>query len=144
MFHGPTELLWIGCLKGLIWTQKIQIRYIDTKHQLADMLTKGNNNFLHLLKISHFSSTSLISCSIMAKRVQNQKEEERVVSKSRPAVMNTSGAGPRPLPIHRGLVGWRWVCFCPLLPSRLIHHSSLGLSTPSFFIESHWFLSKIW
>ena len=41
---------------------KIQIRYIDTKHQLADNLTKGNftrdewNNLLHLFNISHFSS----------------------------------------------------------------------------------------
>ena len=41
---------------------KIQIRYIDTKHQLADMLTKGNftrdewNNLLPLFNISHFSS----------------------------------------------------------------------------------------
>ena len=41
----------------------IQIRYIDTKHQLGDMLTKGNftrdewNNLLHLLNISHFSSS---------------------------------------------------------------------------------------
>ena len=64
---------------------KIQIKYVDTKHQLADMLTKGNftrdewNNFLHLLNISHFSSTcctknfSLMSCSTMAKRIQNQK-----------------------------------------------------------------------
>ena len=81
---------------------KIQIRYIYTKHQLVDMLTKGNvtrdewNYLLHLLNISHFSSTccikkfSLISCSTMAKRIQNQKEEERVVSKSRPAVMNMS------------------------------------------------------
>ena len=25
MFHGPTELLWIGCLTGLIWTQKFKI-----------------------------------------------------------------------------------------------------------------------
>ena len=39
---------------------KIQIRYIDTKHQFADMLTKGNvtrdewNNLLHLSNISHF------------------------------------------------------------------------------------------
>ena len=81
---------------------KIQIRCIETKHQLADMLTKGNfkrdewNNLLHLFNISHLSSTcciknfSLISCSTMAKRIQNQKEEERVVSMSRPAVMNTS------------------------------------------------------
>ena len=102
MFHEPTELLWNGCLTGLIWTQKIQIRYIDTKHQLGDMLTKGNftrdewSNLLHLFNISHFRSTCcsknfrLISCSTVAKRIQNQKEDERVVSKSRPAVMNIS------------------------------------------------------
>ena len=42
---------------------KIQNRYIDIKHQLADMLTKGNftrdewNNLLHLFLIRHFSST---------------------------------------------------------------------------------------
>ena len=41
---------------------KIQIKYVDSKHQLADMLTKGNftrgewNNLLHLFNISHFSS----------------------------------------------------------------------------------------
>ena len=81
---------------------KNQIRYIDTKHQLADTLTKGSftrdewNNLLHLLNISHFSFTcctknfSLISCSTMVRRIQNQKEEERVVSKSRPAAMNIS------------------------------------------------------
>ena len=53
---------------------EIQIRYIDTKHQLADIWTKGNftrdewKNLLHLFNISHFSSTccaknsSLMSC----------------------------------------------------------------------------------
>ena len=73
----------------------------DTKHQLADILTKGNvtrdewNNLPHLSYNSHFSSTrctknfSLISCSTMAKRIQHEKEE-RVVSKSRPALMNIS------------------------------------------------------
>ena len=73
---------------------KIQIRYIDTKHQLADILTKGNftrdewNNLHHLFNISHFSSTccaensSLISCSKkMAKRMQEQKEAEKSVAK---------------------------------------------------------------
>ena len=60
----------------------IQIRYIDTKHQLAHILTKGNfirdewNNLLHLFNIRHFSSTccpknsSLISCTkTIAKRM---------------------------------------------------------------------------
>ena len=42
---------------------KIHICYVDTKHQLADMLTEGTftrdewNNFLHLFNVSHFSST---------------------------------------------------------------------------------------
>ena len=102
-----------GCLTGLIWTQKIQIRYIDTKHQFADMLTKGNftrdewNDLLHLFNISHFSSTcctknfSLISCITMARRIQNQKEEGRVVSKSRPAAMNLSSFIATSLPPHR-------------------------------------------
>ena len=60
---------------------KIQIRYIDTKNQLADILTKGishvmRSNLLHSCNIRHFSSTcctknfSLLSCSTMAKRIQ--------------------------------------------------------------------------
>ena len=69
---------------------KIQLMYIDTKHQLADILTKGNftrdewNNLLHLLNISHCSSLccaqnfSLTSCpKTMAKRIQEQKEERQ-------------------------------------------------------------------
>ena len=49
-----------------------------------------------LEKPFNFSSTcctknfSLISCSTMSKRTQDQKEEERAVSKSRPAAMNIS------------------------------------------------------
>ena len=71
----------------------IQIRYIDTKHQLVDILIKGSftrdgwNNLLHLFNISHFSSTccaensSLISCSnTMAKRMQEQKKWLKVYS----------------------------------------------------------------
>ena len=46
---------------------KIQIKYIDTKNQLADILTKGNftrdewNHLLTLFNISHFSSTACIA-----------------------------------------------------------------------------------
>ena len=80
---------------------KTQIRHIDTKHQLADILTEGNftrdewNNLLQLCNISHFSSiccaknSSLISCpKTMAKRMQEQKEEERIVAKSNSTAMN--------------------------------------------------------
>ena len=48
---------------------KIQIKYIDTKNQLADILTKGNftrdewNHLLNLFDISHFSFFSLHRCN---------------------------------------------------------------------------------
>ena len=88
MFPEPTELFLIGCSIESIWTPKIQIKYIDTKNQLADMLTKGNftrdewNHLLCLFNISHFSSTD---CSeVMSKRTQEESGKERVTAKSRP------------------------------------------------------------
>ena len=66
---------------------KIQIKYIDTKNQLADILTKGNftrdewNYLLSLFNISHFSST--VCSAAMAKRVQQESGEERVTAKSK-------------------------------------------------------------
>ena len=69
--------------------------------QFADILTKGNftryewNTLLHLLNISHFS---LLCCSqnlsvtsgitTMAKRMQEQEGEQRIVAKSKPTTMN--------------------------------------------------------
>ena len=58
---------------------KIQIKYIDTKNQLADILTKGNftrdewNHLLCLFNISHFSST--VCSDTMAKRSQQIQEK---------------------------------------------------------------------
>ena len=55
---------------------KIQIKYIDTKNQLADMLTKGNftrdewNHLLNLFNITHFSSTDY--SEVMSKRTQKR------------------------------------------------------------------------
>ena len=63
---------------------KIQIKYIDTKNQLADILTKGNftrdewNHLLNLFNISHFSST--VCTAAMAKRAQKESGEERVTA----------------------------------------------------------------
>ena len=76
---------------------KIQIKYIDTKNQLADILTKGNftrdewNHLLSLFNISHFSST--ICSAAMAKRIQQESGEERVTAKSRP-MMNLTATMP--------------------------------------------------
>ena len=76
---------------------KIQIKYIDTKNQLADILTKGNftrdewNHLLSLFNISHFSST--VCSAAMAKRIQQESGEERVTAKSKP-MMNLSARMP--------------------------------------------------
>ena len=84
---------------------KIQIWYIDTKHQLADIFTKGNftrdewNNLLHLFNINHFSSLccaqnfSLTSCpKTTAKRMQEKKEEDRIVANSKATAMNLTSS----------------------------------------------------
>ena len=76
---------------------KIQIKYIDTKNQLADILTKGNftrdewNHVLSLFNISHFSST--VCSAVMAKRIQQESGEERVTAKSSP-MMNLTARMP--------------------------------------------------
>ena len=59
---------------------KIQIKHIDTKNQLADILTIGNftrdewNHLLNLFNINHFSST--VCSETMAKRSQHDSGEE--------------------------------------------------------------------
>ena len=78
---------------------KIQIKYVETEHKLADLLTKGNftrdewNNLPHLLNISHFSfpgcsqNFRLTSCTdTVAERTQEQEGEERIVAKSKPTM----------------------------------------------------------
>ena len=76
---------------------KIQIKYIDTKNQLADILTKENftrdewNHLLTLFNLSHFSSTACTAA--MAKRAQQESGQERVTAKSRP-MMNLTARMP--------------------------------------------------
>ena len=81
------------------------MRHVSRTHKVAldwlfdRMLTKGNfthdqlNNLLHLFNISHFSSLCcaqnfrLTSCTkTMAKRMQEQEEENRIVDKSKPTM----------------------------------------------------------
>ena len=67
---------------------KIHIKYIDSKNQLADILTEGNftpdewNHLLCLCNISHFSSA--VCSETMAKRLQQDSGEERVTAKDEP------------------------------------------------------------
>ena len=67
---------------------KIQIKYIHTKNQFADILTKGNftrdewNHLLCLFNTGHFSPTNCLR--VMSKRTQEDAGEERVTSNSKP------------------------------------------------------------
>ena len=76
---------------------KIQTKYIDTKNQLADILTKGSftrdewNHLLCLFNMSHFSPT--VCSAAMAKRSQQDSGEERVTAKSKP-MMNLFARTP--------------------------------------------------
>ena len=75
-------------LDGINLDTKIQIKYIDTKNQLADILTKGNisrdewNHLLCWFNISYFSATNCLE--VMSKRTQKDAGEERVTAKSKP------------------------------------------------------------
>ena len=104
-FQNPQGFLLIGYLTEYTWILRFRIRYIDTKHQIEDILTKGHvtrdewNNLLCLFNMSHFSSLccaknfSLNSCTErMAKRMQEQSKENRIVAKSRPTAMNLTSS----------------------------------------------------
>ena len=81
MFQGLTEL---HLFDRVHLDPKIQIKYIDTKNQLADILTKGNftrdewNHMLCLFTISHGSST-VCSKAIAKKynKIQVKNETQR-------------------------------------------------------------------
>ena len=78
---------------------KIQIKYIDTKNQLADILTEGNftrdewNHLLCFLNISHSSSTDCLE--VNSKRTQEDAGEERVTAKSKPMMNLVSRCSER-------------------------------------------------
>ena len=82
---------------------QIQIKYIDTKNHLADILTKGNftrdecNHLLCLFNISQFSKTD---CSeVMSKRSREDAGEVRVTAKSKPMMNFVSRCSEKTLAV---------------------------------------------
>ena len=86
---------------GKIWKGDMMVADIEEMEEMDAYELHARrrdewNHLIHSCNISHFSSTccvknsSLLSCSTMTKRIQEQKEEGRVVSKSRPAAMHLS------------------------------------------------------
>ena len=80
---------------------KIQIRYVESKNQIAGILTQGHftrdegDHLLCWFNISLFSSQSCSEVSAMAKRPQEGDYDERVVAKSNPVrhLVSRSRAG---------------------------------------------------
>ena len=86
----------------VIGPQKIQIKYVDTKNQLADMLTKGNftrDEWNHLLRLFNIMNFSMFSCShflsikkpnTISKRAQERRTgEELVVANWKPVSLRS-------------------------------------------------------
>ena len=110
MCREPTELRLIDWLLGRInLDSKIQIKYVDTKNQLADMLTEGSftrDEWDHLLRLVNIMNFSMFSCShfflpnrkhsVLSKRGQEGTSGEgSAMAKPRP--MNLMMAKPRRL-----------------------------------------------
>ena len=80
---------------------KTQRKYIDTRNQLADILTKGNfrcdefHHLLCLLIISHFCFTNCLEA--MSQRTQEDASEDRVTAKSKPMMNLVSRCSERTL-----------------------------------------------
>ena len=81
---------------------KIQIWYIDTKHQLADIFTKGNftrdewNNLLHLFNINHFSSLCCAQNFSLTSCPKNDGEEDAGTKRRRQDCGKLKGDGDEP------------------------------------------------
>ena len=104
---------------------KIQIRYTDTKNQLADTLTEGNftrdewNHLLCLFNISHFCSIN--KCKAISKRTQEDASEERVTAKSKPMMNLVSRCSERTLDVLASIASES--------PGKTRHESQLPLSS---------------
>ena len=103
-FQNPQSSSWLVFFDRINLDPKIQIKYSDTKNQLADILTKGNvtrdewnHHLLNLFNISHFSST--VCSASMAKRVQQYSGEERVTAKSKPTMNLVSRCSEKTLDV---------------------------------------------
>ena len=105
--------------------QKFKSSMSTPKHQLADILTQGNftrdewNNLLYLFNISSFSSLccsqnfSSVSCpETMAKRMQEQEGDNRIVAKAEPtmnlafSVLTSSSTVNSPIASKRPGIPW--------------------------------------
>ena len=107
MCQGSTEFLFIGCLTEITWTPRFRSGTLtpDTRSQTywqKDTSHMTNGTIFFICSTSAISALfvvprifSLISCTKrMAKRMQEQEEENRIVAKARPPAMNLTSSVP--------------------------------------------------
>ena len=72
-----------------MWTPKVQIKYVDTNNQLADMLTKGSftrDEWNHPVRLLNIIDSSMSFCGLFLKNFLSdliRKEERHVQERSR-------------------------------------------------------------
>ena len=96
---------------------KIQIKYIDTKNQLADILTKRNftrDEWNHLLCLFNISPFRSISCfEVMSKRTRKDSGEEKDTAKSKPMMNLISRCSERTPDVLASTASeslWKTIC----------------------------------
>ena len=83
---------------------KIHIKYVDTKNQLADMLTKERftrDEWNHLLCLFNIMSFSMFSCSHFSNFLSDLIGKQSVYVMTQTTIPRPRGSGKLFLPIHR-------------------------------------------
>ena len=82
---------------------KSQIKYVDTKNQLADILTKGNftrDEWTHLLRLFNIMSFSMFSCSHFSDFLSDPIRKRSAMTKRGQTATSSEGspmAKPKPM-----------------------------------------------
>ena len=102
MFPEPTELRLIGC-STINLEPKVQIKFVDTQNQLADMRTKESftrDEWNHLLRLFNIMSFSMFSCSHISNFLSDPIGKQSAMSKRGQETTSSEGspmAKPKPM-----------------------------------------------
>ena len=88
--------------------RKIQIKYVDTKNQLADMLTKGSftrDEWNHLLRLFNIVNFSMFSCSHFSNFLSDPIRKQSAMSmRGQEATSSEGSPMAKPKPINSAMV----------------------------------------
>ena len=96
---------------------KIQIQYVDTKNQLADMLTKGNftrDEWNHLLHLFNLMRLSMLSCNQFSNFPSDPIGKQSAMSKRGQETFSNEGS-PMAKPKRRDQSTWFYAALGKIL-----------------------------